>query len=79
MSDFTGHDEELMAAFLDRAIAEEPRVAELPRHPHEEASVRLSMIRSTAGVFYAPAPGAFERIAQRFGRWHRPTSVDIDV
>ena len=77
MNDFTDHDEELIAAFLDRAIAEEPTVDELPQHLQEEAAARLSMLQSIAGISSAPAPGAFDRIAQRFGL-DRPTSVDID-
>jgi transcriptional regulator with XRE-family HTH domain len=77
MNDFTEHDEELIAAFLDHAITEESTVDELPSHLREEAAARLSMLRSIAGAPSVTAPGAFDRIAQRFG-FDRPTSIDIN-
>jgi hypothetical protein len=78
MTDFTDHDEELIANFLDRSTAvPAPDLSELPANLRDEASARLAMLRSIAGVDLTPPPGAFERIAHRFG-FDRPDSVDID-
>lgn len=78
MTDFTDHDEELLANFLDHSTAPPaPDFSELPARLRDEAAARLAMLRSIAGVDLTPAPGAFDRIAHRFGL-DRPDSIDID-
>lgn len=77
MNDFTKQDEELIATFLENALADEQTVDGLPDHLRAEAASRLAMARSIAGTSSGSDQRAFDRIAHRFG-FDRPDSVNVD-